>query len=163
MNHEHHDFLYTFIHTLVAIHCSTSRMRPSWPHPWVRLSPSLAHTHLVPSLFVLAHPTACCLLQQLIFHTCNPPLTTRQFNTFVQVNIMCVQYNIYNRHIHSSQLFFLCLLLISGQASWPQTFMPGTGTTESKLSIVNANAKSTLFSVLWTWTQTQTRTGHGYG
>ncbi len=67
MNHKHHDFLYTFIHTLATIPCSTLRMRPSWPRPWVRLSPSLAHTYFVPSLFVLAHPTACCLLQQLIF------------------------------------------------------------------------------------------------
>jgi hypothetical protein len=127
MNHGHHDFfIYTPIHTWVVIPCSTSRMYPSWPRPQVRLSPSLAHTYLVSSLFVLAHPVACCLSQWFIFHMCNPPFTTRRLNTFIQVNIMGARDDINNKDIHSLQLFFSCFLFTSGQASWPRTFMSGT-------------------------------------
>jgi hypothetical protein len=103
--------LYIFIHTWVAIPPSTSQIRPSWPPPWFRLSPSLAHTYLTSSLFVLAHPVACCLSLRFIFHTYNPPFTTRRLNTFIQLNIMVVRYNIYNWHICSLQLFFLMPLL----------------------------------------------------
>ncbi len=125
-NREHHDFLYTFIHTWVATPRSTSWIPPSWPHPRDRLRPSLAHTYLVSILFVLAHPVACCLSQWFIFHMYNPRFTTRRFNTFKQVNIMGLQYEIYNRHIYSLQFFFLCFCLTSGQTGWPQTFMSGT-------------------------------------
>ncbi len=101
-------------------------MCSSWPRPQVRLSPLLAHAYLVPSLFVLAHPAACCLFQRLVFHTYIPPFTTRRFNTFIQANILGAQYNMYNRHIYSLQLFLSCFFLTSGQACWPRTFMSGT-------------------------------------
>ncbi len=104
--------LYTFIHTWVAIPRSTSQIRPSWPPPWFRLSPSLAHTYLTSSLFVLAHPVACCLSQWFIFHTYNPPFTTRRLNTFIQLNIMVVRYNIYNWHKCSLHFF-------SYASAWP--------------------------------------------
>jgi hypothetical protein len=71
------------------------------------------------------YPAACCLFQRLVFQKC-PPLTTRRFNTFIQVNIMGARYDIYNRHVHNLQVFFLCLLLTSGLAGWPQTFMSVT-------------------------------------
>jgi hypothetical protein len=125
-------FLYTFIHAWAAILCSTSRICPSWPRPRVRLSPFLACTCLVSTLFVLAHPAACCLSQRFIFNTCNPPLTTRWLVTFIQVNIMGAWYSIYNEHIYSSQHFFLYPLFTSGQASWPRTFMSGTVCTYPK-------------------------------
>jgi hypothetical protein len=134
INHDHHFFIYIYTY-LVAIPCSTSRICPSWPCPRVGLSPSLAHTYHVSSLFVLAHQVACCLSQRFIFHTYNPPLTIRRCNTFIKVNIMGAQYNIYNRHIHRLQLFFLCFCLTSGQASWPQTFMSGTVTWFAILSL----------------------------
>ncbi len=118
--------LYTFIHTWEANPCSTSQICPSWSRPWVRLSPSLAHTCLAPSLFVLAHPVTCCLSQRFIFHTYNPPFTTRGLNTFIQVNIMGALYNMYNWHIYNLQLFFCCFCLTSGQSSWPRTFMSWT-------------------------------------
>jgi hypothetical protein len=38
---------------------------------------------------------------------------------------MGVWYDIYNRHVHNLQLFFLCLLLISGQAAGPELSMSG--------------------------------------
>jgi hypothetical protein len=129
MNHEHHNFLYTFIRTWASIPCSTWGLCSSWPCPRVRLSPLLAHTYLASNLFVLAQPAACCLSQWFIFHMCNPPLTTRWFNTFLQVSTMGAQYNIYNRHIHSLQHFFSCLLLTSGQVGWPRIFMSGTDMT----------------------------------
>jgi hypothetical protein len=116
---------YTFI-PWAAIPCSSSRMRPSWPRPRVRLNPSLTYTYLVSRLFVLAHPVACSLFQWFIFHMHNPPFTTRRFNTFIQVNNMGAWCNIYNRHIHILQIFFLCFFLTSGLAGWPQTFKSGT-------------------------------------
>ncbi len=121
-SHEQYNFLYTFIHTWAAIPCSTSWICPSRPRAWVRLSPFHAHTYLVSTLFVLAHPPACCLSQRFIFHTCNPPLTIRRFNTFIQVNIMSAWYSMYNEHIHvySLQHFFLYLLSTSGQAAGPE-------------------------------------------
>jgi hypothetical protein len=106
--------------------CSTSRICPSWPRPRVRLSPFLTHSYLVSTLFVLAHPAACCLSQGFIFHTWNPPLTTRWLKTFIQVKITGAWDNMYNEHIHNVQHFFLYLLLTSGQAGWPQTFKSGT-------------------------------------
>jgi hypothetical protein len=125
--------LCTFIHTWAAIPCSTWRKRPSWPCPRVGLSPSLTQTYLVSTLFVLAHPVACCLSQRFLFHTYNPPFTTRGFNTFIQVNIMGARYNIYNRLIHILQLFFLCFFLTSGQAGWPQTSMSATENNKKNL------------------------------
>jgi hypothetical protein len=91
-------YLSTFIHTWAAIPCSTSWIRPSWPCPQVRLSPSLAHTYLVSSLFVLAHQVACCLSSDSYFKCTTLPFTTRRLNTFIQVNIMGAWYNIYNRY-----------------------------------------------------------------
>ncbi len=132
--------LSTFIHTWAAISWSTSQLGPSWPCPPVRLSPSLAHTYLVSSLFVLAHPVACCLSQRFIFQLYNPPFTTRRLNTFILVNIMgaryniCNRYNMYYNHICSSQLLLLCLYLTSGQACWPRTFMSGTVWIYSRIS-----------------------------
>jgi hypothetical protein len=132
-NHGNHNFLYTFIHTWAAILCSTSRICPSWPRPWVRLNPFLARTYLVSILYVLTHPAACCLYQRFIFHTCNPPLTTRQLNTFIQVNILGAWYSMYNEHTYSLQHFFLYLLFTSGQAGWPRAFMSGTFTISLNL------------------------------
>ncbi len=99
---------------------------PSWPPSRVRLSPFLARTYLVSTLFVLAHPAAYCLSQQFIFHTCNPTLTARRLNTFTQVNIMGAWHSICNEHIYSLQHFFLNHLFTYVQDGWPRTFMSGT-------------------------------------
>ncbi len=39
--------------------------------------------------------------------------------------MMGAQYDIYNRHVHNLQLFFLCLLLISGQGAGPKLSLSG--------------------------------------
>ncbi len=131
---------YIHIHTSAAIPCSTSRICPSWPRPWVRLSPFLTCTYLVSTLFVLAHPAACCLSQWFIFRTCDPPLPTRRLNTFIQVNIMGMwyKYNMYNEYIYNLQNF-LYPLFTSGQAGWPRTFMLGTLTMNWKCYILRAS------------------------
>jgi hypothetical protein len=49
-------------------------------------------------------PATCCLSQRFIFHTYNPRFTTGVLNTFVQVNIMGVWYNIYNGHVTAYNL-----------------------------------------------------------
>ncbi len=121
MNHEHHNFfLYTFIHTWAAIPCSTSRICPSWPCPRVRLSPLLSHTYLVSNLFFMAYPAACCLFQQPIFHTCNPPLTTRRYNTFIQEK----HHGCTLRHIQQTCTQFTTFLLMPPHDHWAGWLAP---------------------------------------
>jgi hypothetical protein len=69
-----------------------------------------------------------CLNDDSYFTHSTGPFTTRGLNTFIQVNIMGAQHNMYirNGHIDGSQLFFLCFLLTPGQASWLRTSMSGT-------------------------------------
>jgi hypothetical protein len=112
--------LYTFLHTWAAIPCSFLQVLPSWPRPWFRLSPSLVHTCLVPSLSVLAHPLSCCLSQRFTFHTYNPPFTTGGLNTFIQVNIMGVRYNMYT-DVYIVYNFF------SYASAWPRGRPAGPG------------------------------------
>ncbi len=95
----HHNLNIHFIHTWATIPCSTSRICPSWPHPWVRLNPLPACSYLVSSLLVLAHPAACYLFQWFISHM-HPPLTTRWLNTIMQVNNMGVWHLMYNGHTY---------------------------------------------------------------
>jgi hypothetical protein len=125
------NLLYTFINTWAVILCRTLRIYPSWPRPRVRLSPYLAFTCLVPSLFVFGPPRSLLFVLTIHMSHIHPSLPTKGLNTFIQVNIMGTRYNRYNMyygHIFSLQLFFLCLLLISGQAGWPWTLMLGTRT-----------------------------------
>ncbi len=94
--------LCTFMHIWAAILCSTSQIRPSWPCPRFRLSSSMLTHASHPIVFALVHLALHCLSQRFIFHTHNPPFTTRGLNTFIQVNIMGVQYTMFNWHVYRS-------------------------------------------------------------
>jgi hypothetical protein len=64
-----------------------------------------------PVMFVLAHAITCCLSQQFIFHTYNPPFSTRGLNTFIQANIMGARYSMYKQTYIQLTSFLLMLLL----------------------------------------------------
>jgi hypothetical protein len=92
---QHHNLYLHFIHTWVAIPCSTLQICPSWPRPQVELSTPL----LYPSCL-------SWLTQQLVicpndsYFRCAHPLTTRRLNTIIQVNNMGAWYIMYNEHIY---------------------------------------------------------------
>jgi hypothetical protein len=92
MNHEHHIF-YTHLYILERLSFAAPR---EYVRPGLILELDWVLSFVALTLFVLAHPAACWLSQGFIFHTCNPLLTTRQLNTFIQVNIMGAWYSIYS-------------------------------------------------------------------
>jgi hypothetical protein len=131
INHDQHFFMYiyTYLSGYSLQHLANMSIL-ALSSGWTETFPC---SHLSSfQLVCLGPPSILLFVQRFIFHTYNHPLTIRRFNTFIQVHIMGARYNIYNRHIHKLQLFFLCFCLTSGQASWPQTFMSGTVTRFAK-------------------------------
>jgi hypothetical protein len=90
---------------------STSRIRPSWPHPQVRLNllPALFHMYLP----CLSRPTqylAVCSKDS--FSHVHPPLTTGRLNTSTQVNNMAMLHLIYHRHIYVHHIIITVRLFL---------------------------------------------------
>jgi hypothetical protein len=75
-------WLVQFIHTWAATSWSNSRIHPSWPRPRVSLSLLSTPLHFASSLFVLAHPVACCLSQLFIFHMCTLPYNRTAYHCY---------------------------------------------------------------------------------
>ncbi len=102
-----------YICTWGAIPCSTSRIRPFWPCPWDRLSLLPAPFYIVSSLFVLAHLCRSLLFIPTIHIShVHPPLTDRQRNTAIQVNI----YTSHNYYYTTPSLYSTSSTLLSRPA-----------------------------------------------
>ncbi len=128
--------LYTLYILEQLLSWSTSRIRPSWPCPRVRLS-------LLPTLFHMYLPCLSWPTQYLAvsfndsFFTRAPSLTTRQLNTDTRVNNMVIYISYTMAHINTSHhSYYLILssyfLYTFGQAGWPRPFMSGTITIYTK-------------------------------
>jgi hypothetical protein len=117
-NHEHHD-LFIHIYTYLS-GSSLPRLAncPSWSCPWVTSSEpfpqSSSPTLILCQLVCLGPPSSLLFVPTIHISHVQTPFTTRRFNTFIQVNIMGAQYNIYNRHL-TTFLLMLLLYLWAGQ------------------------------------------------
>jgi hypothetical protein len=119
-------YIYTYLSSYSLQHLANMSILASssgWTEPFTC-------SHLSCIQFVWLGPPSNLLFVPMIhiLHV-QTSLNTRRLNTFIQVNIMDAQRSIYNEHIYSLQHLFSCLLLTSGQAGWPRTFMSGTDTT----------------------------------